>query len=152
MSNSFASSIQKILLRDLDTLEKEISLYPNTDALWLVPKGINNSAGNLCLHLCGNLQHFIGAVLGKSGYVRNRDLEFSTKGISGKDLVLQIIETKDAIRATLPQLSSDVLEKEYPVLVFKEPMTTRYFLIHLSTHLGYHLGQINYHRRLLTES
>ena len=147
--NSFLENISKIILRDLDVLEKEIALYPTTDSIWMVKGEIKNSAGNLALHLCGNLQHFIGAVLGNTGYVRNRPKEFSLKDISGKDLVLEIIKTKEAIRNTLPKLDPTSLEKEYPEKVFTDSMTTQYFLIHLSAHLGYHLGQVNYHRRLV---
>ena len=147
--NSFLDSISKIILRDLDVLEKEISLYPTTESIWLVKGEIKNSAGNLALHLCGNLQHFIGARLGNTGYVRDRPKEFSLKDISAKDLVLEIIKTKEAIKFTLPKIDAATLEKEYPEKVFNDPMTTQYFLIHLSTHLGYHLGQVNYHRRLI---
>lgn len=147
--NSFLDSISKIILRDLDVLEKEISLYPTTESIWLVKGEIKNSTGNLALHLCGNLQHFVGAVLGNTGYVRDRPKEFSLKDISAKDLVLEIIKTKEAIKFTLPKIDPATLEKEYPEKVFNDPMTTQYFLIHLSAHLGYHLGQINYHRRLV---
>ncbi len=147
--NSFLENISKIILRDLDVLEKEIALYPTTDSIWMVKGEIKNSAGNLALHLCGNLQHFIGAVLGNSGYIRDREKEFSLKNISAKDLVLEIIKTKEAIRNTLPKLDHASLEKEYPEKVFANSVTTQYFLIHLSAHLGYHLGQVNYHRRLV---
>jgi microcystin degradation protein MlrC len=147
--NSFLSSISNIILRDLDSLEREIALNPTTDSIWVVKGEVKNSAGNLALHLCGNLQHYIGAVLGQTGYVRDRPKEFSLKGISAKDLVLEIIRTKEAIRFTFPKIDPTFLEKEYPEKVFADPMTTEYFLINLSTHLGYHLGQVNYHRRLV---
>lgn len=146
--NSFLNSISKVILRDLDVLEMEISLYPTTESIWLVKGEIKNFAGNLALHLCGNLQHFVGAVLGNTGYVRDRPKEFSLKDLSAKDLVLEIIKTKQAIKFTLPKIDPATLEKEYPEKVFNDPMTTQYFLIHLSAHLGYHLGQVNYHRRM----
>lgn len=149
MSKAFLQSIQKLMLRDLDKLEKEIALYPDQASLWKVDKMIANSAGNLCLHLCGNLQHYIGAVLGNSGYVRDREKEFSAKNLSSNDLVMLIMATKEAIRETFPKLEGMDLEQLYPVKVFEEPMNTQYFLIHLAGHLNYHLGQINYHRRLL---
>lgn len=147
--NSFLENISKIILRDLDVLEKEIALYPTTDSIWMVKGEIKNSAGNLALHLCGNLQHFIGAVLGNSGYIRDREKEFSLKNISAKDLVIEIIKTKEAIKNSFPKIDPTSLEKEYPEKVFTNSMTTQYFLIHLSAHLGYHLGQVNYHRRLV---
>jgi uncharacterized damage-inducible protein DinB len=148
--NHFLESTSKILLRDLDKLEKEISLYPNLNSLWEIRGEIKNSGGNLCLHLCGNLQHFIGAILGNSGYVRNREKEFSLNGISAKDLVREVITAKEAIKNAFAKIDPADLEKNYPIPVFEEPMTTMYFLIHLTAHLEYHLGQINYHRRLLT--
>lgn len=148
--NSFLHDISKVILRDLDVLEKEISLYPNTDAIWRVNGEIKNSGGNLALHLCGNLQHYIGAGLGKTGYLRDRPKEFSLKDISAKDLALEIIKTKEAVKTTLSKLDPALLEKDYPEKVFADSMTTQYFLIHLSAHLGYHLGQVNYHRRLIS--
>ncbi len=146
--NHFLESTSKILLRDLDQLEKEISLYPTLSSLWEIRGDIKNSGGNLCLHLCGNLQHFIGAILGSSGYIRNREKEFNLSGISAKDLVREVITTKEAIKQALAKMDPSYLEKNYPIPVFEEPMTTMYFLIHLTAHLEYHLGQINYHRRL----
>ncbi len=148
--NHFIESTSKILLRDLDKLEKEISLYPTLNSLWEVRGEIKNPGGNLCLHLCGNLQHFIRAILGNSGYVRNREKEFSLTGLSAKDLVREVITTKEAIKNAMAKMDPAQLEKNYPILVFEEPMTTMYFLIHLTAHLEYHLGQINYHRRLLS--
>lgn len=149
MENILTQSLITILERDLKVLEKEINLYPDEPSIWKLNGEIKNTAGNLCLHLCGNLQHYIGAVLGNSGYVRNRDNEFAARGISRKELVDEIGKTIVAIKTTLPLLSIEMLEKEYPAKVFDYPMTTTYFLVHLSAHLGYHLGQINYHRRIL---
>ncbi len=145
----FTGSIIKIIERDLTVLEKEISLYPNESILWITKGEIKNSAGNLCLHLCGNLQHYIGAVLGNTNYIRNRENEFNAKGISKQDLIAEIVRTKNAVIDTMAGLSEESLDQPYPEEVFKVPMTTTYFLIHLTAHLGYHLGQINYHRRLL---
>ncbi len=141
-------STKKLILRDLAVLEKEIASYQTEEQIWKVKEGITNSAGNLCLHLCGNLQYYIGSILGNTGYQRNRDLEFSAKNISTQKLIEEIQQTKKAVSETLANVSKEEIEKLYPVEVFKEPMTTGHFLIHLSAHLGYHLGQINYHRRL----
>lgn len=142
-------SLITLYTRDLNALITEIDSYTTEKTLWLVPEGISNSAGNLCLHLVGNLNHFIGAALGNSGYVRQRDLEFSLKDVPKAELIEQVEATKNIIISVLEQLSEEDLQKEYIHRVFKEPMTTTYFLMHLSTHLAYHLGQINYHRRLL---
>lgn len=116
--------------------------------MWTVDGEITNSAGNLCLHLVGNLKAFIGAELGGSSYVRERDLEFSTKGTSRDELIKSIDETITVVDSSLNKLTADQLEEDYPKVVFTDKMTTGYFLIHLATHLNHHLGQINYHRRL----
>lgn len=142
-------SLKSLYTRDLNKLRTEIESYQNESAIWNTEKNIANSAGNLCLHLVGNLSHFIGAVLGNSGYVRTRDLEFSLKNVPRAELIHKVDETLDIVLKTLDQLNDHDLEKEYPLIVFENKMTSGYFLIHLLSHLDYHLGQINYHRRLL---
>ena len=141
--------LKKVFKRDLNKLKTEIKLYSNETNLWLIDKSITNSAGNLCLHLVGNLNAYIGAELGQSGYIRQRDLEFSLKDVPRTKLLNQIDKTISMVEKVLSELATNDLEKEYPLIVFKEPMTTEYFLVHLTTHFSYHLGQINYHRRLL---
>ncbi len=142
-------TLQKIFNKDLEKLKQEIASYRNESNLWKVDKSIANSSGNLCLHLVGNLNTYIGAEIGKTGYVRNRDLEFSLKNIPQVQLVKMIEDTIVVVEDGLSKLNENDLEREYPLLVFKEKTSTGYFLIHLAVHLGYHLGQVNYHRRLL---
>lgn len=149
MKNLFIDSLQNVLLRDLNKLESELLLYSEEASLWKVDKTIKNPAGNLCLHLCGNLQHYIGAVLGKSAYVRNRANEFAVKNVSRENLIKEIAFAKKAVTDTLPTLTEQQLQANYPEDVFGKPMTTLFFLVHLSAHLSYHLGQVNYHRRLV---
>ena len=142
-------SLTQLFLRDLEKLKTEITSFKDEKKIWEVSGDVKNSAGNLCLHLCGNLQHFIGAVLGNSGYVRNRDAEFSRKDVPIRELVAEIELTAKVVQKTLQELKEDTLQKTYPINVFGYEMTTEYFLVHLAGHLNYHLGQINYHRRLL---
>ncbi len=149
MKKQLIDSLVTIFVRDLTKLESELMLYPEEEMIWKIEKSIKNPAGNLCLHLCGNLQHFIGAVLGNTGYLRNRDLEFSARNISRESLVKEITQARKSIADTLPLLTEAQLLENYPVDVFGHPMTTLHFLMHLSAHLGYHLGQVNYHRRLV---
>ncbi|SHH74780.1 Protein of unknown function [Chryseolinea serpens] len=148
----FLQSLHKIFDRDVAKMEAEINQYPTEESIWNIDGTIKNPGGNLCLHLCGNLQHYIGAVLGGSDYKRNRDLEFSAKNVSRRDLLAEIQRTRQAVATTLEKLDPNLLEKDYPAPVFDYAMTTSFFLIHLSAHLGYHLGQINYHRRLCAPS
>lgn len=147
--NDMIPSMIKLFERDLSKLEEEIQLYPDEVSLWRIAGEIKNSGGNLCLHLCGNLRHFLGSILGATGYTRNRDHEFSARDIPMQELVAEIQKTKQDVLTTLEGLHANVLDHEYPLQVFGYPMTTTFFLVHLSSHLTYHLGQINYHRRLL---
>lgn len=147
--NTNINSIKSILIRDLTTLETEIRSYSNEAHIWTLDGDIKNTAGNLTLHICGNLQHFVGAIIGKNGYIRQREEEFGRRDVSTADLLAEIEHTKKAVTSALDQLSDEDLERTYPKEVFGQPMTFSYFLIHLTGHLMYHLGQINYHRRLL---
>jgi uncharacterized damage-inducible protein DinB len=142
-------TLKTLFNRDLSKLKKEIESYRNEKAIWLIDKEIANSAGNLCLHLIGNLNTYIGAELGKTGYIRQRDFEFSLKDVPRTELIIKIEDTLGMVEAVLSNLKDEQFETEYPILVFENKTSTEYFLIHLTTHLAYHLGQINYHRRLL---
>lgn len=140
----------KILFnRDLDKLKFEIESYENESNIWIIDKNISNSAGNLCLHLIGNLNTYVGAEIGKTGYIRNRPLEFSLKDIPKSELIQKIEDTILVVNNALDSLTETDLTAIYPQIVFEKEMTTGFFLVHLTTHLSYHLGQINYHRRLL---
>ncbi|MEO7658097.1 MAG: DinB family protein [Pyrinomonadaceae bacterium] len=140
--------LKSLYKRDLEKLKEEISLYRDESSMWKVGGQITNSAGNLCLHLLGNINHFICAEFGKTGYVRHRDLEFSTRETPRDELLAKIDETIAAVDTSLDKVTAEHLAADYPVVVFAESMTTGWFLIHLVTHLNYHLGQINYHRRI----
>lgn len=142
-------TLKTLLRRDLERLRQEIDSYRDESRLWYTEKEIANSAGNLCLHLVGNLNTYIGAELGKTGYVRHREQEFSLKNIPQSELLALIDKTIVVVDQALATLTAEQLEEEYPLLVFDQKTTTGYFLVHLATHLTYHLGQINYHRRLL---
>jgi uncharacterized damage-inducible protein DinB len=142
-------TLQKLYQRDLSKLKEEIGLYANEADLWKTEGEISNSAGNLTLHLIGNVRHFFGAVLGETGYVRDRDKEFSDGGVLRADLLAGIDQAAEDVKVTLGKLTEEDLASTYPIEVFGEPITTEFFLTHLTTHLNYHLGQINYHRRLL---
>jgi len=142
-------SIKSLYERDLNRLKVEIESYQNEESIWKTDRNISNSSGNLCLHLVGNLSHYIGAILGDSGYIRDRDLEFSQKDIPRTELLRKVEDTIRIVIKTLDQLNEEDTQKPYPIEPLGYPMTIDYFLIHLIGHLNYHLGQVNYHRRLL---
>ncbi|ERM82103.1 hypothetical protein P872_08520 [Rhodonellum psychrophilum GCM71 = DSM 17998] len=135
--------------QDLDKLYLEIESYEKEENLWKVEANILNSTGNLCLHLLGNLNFYIGSNLGNTGYIRERDLEFSKKDVPRAQLLDEIRETQLMLQKTLVGLPDSKMNENYPLEVFGHPMTHEYFFIHLATHLSYHLGQVNYHRRIL---
>ena len=143
------NDLLRLYTRDLNTLKTEIEAYTNEKNLWLTTNEVKNSAGNLCLHLVGNLNTFIGAALGNTGYIRQRDLEFSLKDVPRKELITQVEEVTQIVTNTVKTLTEADLQKEYKRRVSEDFMTTKFFLMYLTVHLAYHLGQINYHRRLL---
>tara|TARA_B100001109_G_C18861693_1_gene474333 strand:- start:26 stop:475 length:450 start_codon:yes stop_codon:yes gene_type:complete len=142
-------SLSYLFNRDLERLITELKAYQNEEDLWRLKGEILNTPGNLALHLVGNLNHFVGHVIGETDYQRKRDLEFSSKPIPLTEILNQIEETQKVVNHSLENMSAELLEKEYPIQVFGVPYTYVTMLIHLSGHLNYHLGQINYHRRLV---
>ncbi len=141
--------IIEMLKRDAQKVIDEIALYKKEEDIWKVVPDITNSAGNLCLHLTGNLNHFIGALLGGTGYRRNRDQEFAAKGVKSSELIKTMEDTISVMQQTFDKLTDADLEKTFPVDKHGQIVTTGYMMMHLMTHINYHLGQINYHRRLL---
>ena len=139
-----------LLLRELNAFQREIELFPDDESVWRVAPGVANSAGNLALHVCGNLQHFIGAVLGGTTYVRNRGVEFSRKSGTRSELVLEIRAAMRAVQEILPQVPDTLLDAELPDPAMSLTINTRLFLIHLCSHAAFHLGQAGYVRRIVT--
>ena len=136
--------------RDLTLLATEVNLYPSDESLWKVAPGTANSGGNLVLHLCGNLRHFIGFRLGQVDYQRDRPAEFALRGLARTELLAQIELASQGVATALSAMPAARLDDIYPEEVLGAPMAVGFFLIHLNGHLRYHTGQINYHRRLVT--
>ena len=142
--------ITNVITRELKALRREVESYPNDADLWEVLPGIANPGGNLALHLAGNLQYFVGQVLGKNGYVRNRDAEFGSRDIPRAELLSEIDNAIQAVETGMRSISEDDLAQPFPEKVGGVSSTTGAFLAHFATHLAYHLGQVDYHRRILT--
>ena len=136
--------------RDLEKFAVELELYPDDAAIWKLAGEIKNPAGNLAMRIVGNLNHFVGAELGNTGYVRNRPAEFETRSGSRADLARQLRDTAQMIEAVLGGFSPEMLEAPYPKPLEGYPSSNQAFLLHLYGHLNWHLGQVNYHRRLVT--
>ncbi len=142
-------ALTQLFNRDLDKLMVEINSFKNQENLWKTQGEIINSAGNLCLHLVGNLNYFIGTIIGNTGYIRDREAEFSDTNVDRKLMTNMILETKSAITSSLEKFDKEKLRNTYPIKVFDKDTTYEFFLFHLVGHLNYHLGQINYFRRIL---
>jgi len=144
------SWVAGILARDLKALRREVEAYADERDLWRTAPGVANPGGNLALHCAGNLQHFIGGVLGGSGYVRNRDAEFGQRQVPRTELLADIDAAIAAVRRGLERVTPQQWEAQYPLAVGGVTLTTGDLMVHLAVHLGHHLGQVDYHRRLVT--
>ena len=147
---ALATELALLFRRDLTRLIQQIQAFPDDGTLWQRRPGIANSAGNLVLHLEGNLREYVGRQVGGLRYRRVRELEFSETGLPKQELIARLTELRDAIPEILGELSSEELDAEYPEVVLERPLSTRAFLIHLQGHLNWHLGQVDYLRRVLT--
>jgi hypothetical protein len=148
---ALADFVRAMLVRDLAAFEREIAAYPDDASLWAAPPG-TNAAGTLALHVVGNLRHFVGALLGGTAYVRDRDAEFSRRGVPRAELLAELAEARRDVEACLGRLPALALDAELPLPIGGRRVHVDDFLVHLATHLAYHLGQVDYHRRLTTSS
>ncbi len=146
---SFLEDLKFLYLRDIDKLKNEIEAYQDDSSLWAKSGSIANSGGTLCVHLCGNLRAFIGHQVGGFDYVRDREFEFSGTPVDRSELLEWIAETREWVESSLSNLSEEKLPNDFPIQPFKYKLTYQNFLLHLQGHLNYHLGQINYHRRII---
>ena len=146
----FTDIIRLLLERELESFKREINAFPDDASVWATPAGVSNSAGSLALHVAGNLQHFIGARLGNTGYLRDRPSEFSRRGVSRVELTAELERARATVHETLAALPPDSLPDGFPELLSGRTVSTDVFLMHLAVHLGYHLGQADYHRRITT--
>lgn len=144
------NELKTILLRDIAGVERELGLYPDDKSVWQNVAGLPNPTGNLILHLSGNLQHFFGAALGNTGYVRNREAEFTKKDVTRSELKQELGEAKQAVLAAFNHLTEQKLDEAHPVKITDTAFSNRLAILQLITHLAYHLGQIDYHRRMVT--
>ena len=152
ITSQVRDTLQRVLVRDLSAIRREVLAYPDDESLWRAVPGITNPGGTLALHAAGNIRHFVGAALGDTGYVRNRDLEFSARGLTREQIAEELDDAIAAVSHTFPRLDADALGGEYPIAVVELRVRTGPFLVHLAGHLAYHLGQLDYHRRIVTGS
>jgi hypothetical protein len=148
---SITNDLASLFRRDLAKLSQQVEAFPTDEALWQTLPGVTNAAGNLALHIEGNLREFVGRQLGNLPFERKRELEFSSKEISRDQLSTRLAELRQSIPAVIEELSVEQLEKEYPEVVLGAATSTQEFLIHLYGHLNWHLGQVDYLRRILIE-
>lgn len=138
------------LVRELEGMKRELALFPNDESAWATVPGVTNSAANLALHLAGNLHYYIGVVLGRTGYVRNRDVEFGRRSGARAEVVAELDAAIRVVQAVLPRMTQEQLDAPLPELVMGLRFRTGAFLVHLCAHAGFHLGQAGYLRRVIT--
>jgi uncharacterized damage-inducible protein DinB len=144
------SIIQTVITRELRAVQRAIEAYPDDASVWRAIPGQPNTGGTLALHVAGNVQHYFGAVLGGTGYTRNRDAEFARRDVPRAELLRGLEAAIAAVERTLRRVTDETLAEPYPEPIAKRTMATEVFLVHLATHLAYHLGQLDYHRRAVT--
>lgn len=149
MNRNLNTVFLDLLDRDIEKIKTEIEAFTDGEKIWISTGTVRNSVGNLCLHLTGALNYFIGAVLGNTGYVRNYEEEFTKKDIPREQLLKDLEAAKILVRNTLLDLSENDLNKMYPKRVHEKEVPVYWFLSHLLTHVNYHLGQMNYLRRVI---
>ncbi len=149
---SVTETLLKLLQRELAAVRREIEAYPDDESPWTEVPGLPNTGGVLVRHLAGNLQHFVGAVLGGNGYVRDREHEFKGAPWPRVRLLAEIDATIAAVTRVLPTLTAEQLSLPFPQRIYDYQLETADFLSHLAVHCGFHLGQLDYHRRAVTGS
>jgi hypothetical protein len=145
------SVVASLMLRELETFKRQIAAFPDDSGPWQARSGVANTSGTLALHCAGNIQHFIGAKLADTGYVRQRDLEFSRRDVPRSEIVAELDRAIAAVRL-LEKMGAEDLPPVFPDPFGGKQVNTDVMLVHLAVHLGYHLGQADYHRRLTLES
>ena len=144
--------VARVLVRDVNAVRRELEAYPDEASVWALPPGVANSGGTLALHLAGNLQHFFGAVLGGASYKRDRAAEFAKPDVPRSALIVELEAAIVSVGLGISQVSEARLAEEFPEAIAGHRIVTGEWLIHLVAHTGYHLGQIDYHRRLVTKN
>lgn len=118
--------------------------------LWAKPVDPGNSIGHLVLHLTGNLNHFVGAQLGNTGYRRDREREFTEARPPAKvDLLAGLNDAVAMFRRVVSGLDEERLTQSHPESRFGTVMEA---LVHLIAHFSLHRGQISYLVRLVKKS
>ncbi|MBZ5578998.1 MAG: DUF1572 domain-containing protein [Acidobacteriia bacterium] len=147
---SLPYQIAALFRRDLTRLLQQVQSFSDEAALWKTVPGVANSVGNLVLHLEGNLREYIGRQLGGVSYHRQRDSEFAKTTLPAADLVRRVEAVQELIPRVISTLSREECEALFPEDILGAPGATQQVLISLHGHLNYHLGQIDYLRRVLT--
>jgi hypothetical protein len=142
--------IISVYIRDLKALRREIEAYPTEQDIWRLPPGVANSGGTLALHLAGSLRYLIGTVLGGSAYVRDRNAEFTKRDVPRAELLAGIDAAIADLERARPKVTDQVLAAEYPVTLAGCRVVAGEMLTHFVAHCGYHVGQVDYHRRIVT--
>ena len=149
-AGDFLRAIISIIDRDLGTVRREVEAYPKEQDLWREVPGIANVGGTLVLHLAGNIQHYFGARLGGTGYVRDRPAEFARRNVRRSELLGELAAAHVALEAARNAGRVTDLLADFPEVVSGARVAINEYLMHLVAHFAFHLGQLDYHRRVVT--
>ena len=144
MDNYLADLFEQHLL----ILKEELLKFKDEENIWRNAPGVTNTAGTLVLHLVGNLKYTIGTIIGGTGYVRNREQEFSLTNVPREQLIADIEATVEILKTSLAGITQARFDETYPLEMFSA-RSTAYYVTHFYGHFNYHLGQVNYLRRIL---
>ena len=138
------------LIAALEKLRDEVRnlAEPLTEAeFWSKPFDPSNSVGHLVLHLSGNLNHFVGGQLGNTGYVRDREREFTESQVPSKmEALAKLDDAVTTFRKLVSGLNAEQLAEPHPEARFGAVMNA---LLHLLSHFALHRGQMSYIVRLV---
>jgi uncharacterized damage-inducible protein DinB len=150
MTGGLLTGVQTALIEELESLRDgvlQVVQGLSDQQLWHKPLEQSNSVGHLVLHLTGNLNYFVGAQMGGTGYVRDRENEFTESQPPSRDVLLANLNGAVAtFRQVVSKLDAERFTAPHPETRFGSVVKT---LVHLLNHFALHRGQMSYLVRLL---
>jgi len=144
MENNFYDEFisQSIIRIDENTVKvKSCMKVLDDNEIWFQPNAHVNSVGNTILHLCGNIRQYVISSIGGKTDIRERDLEFSTRGgFTNAELVLKLSKTLEEAKSVISSATEENLQRQR--IVQKTSYSGIGIVIHITEHYSYHTGQI----------
>jgi hypothetical protein len=124
------------------------------EQFWTKPYPYGNSFGNLILHITGNLNYYIGAQIADTGYVREREREFTENALASKEEILRRLdETVEMVVATLETQTAESWSNEYQAINASDSVKDRFSIfLGCAAHFHHHVGQMIYLEKEFSKS